>query len=235
MEQVAVSLELDLAHTLEWFDSKRMVANPGKFQVMFLGLNMDQKLCIEIDDLVIKPTNSVKLLGITIDSKLKFTEHVKSICTKANKKVGAFSRVVKYLDGQKAKLLYNAFIMSTFNYCPLIWMFCGKRSNKEVNMVHKRALRILHNDYNASFEELLERSKEIPIHVKNLQFLLIEVYKSLNCQNLMLMWDMSKRRETTYDLRVKDLLQLPNTKTTSNRKQTQYCSGGASCGTTYLM
>ena len=140
---------------------------------------------------------------------------MKSICTKANKKVGAFSRVVKYLDGQKAKLLYNAFIMSTFNYCPLIWMFCGKRSNKEVNMVHKRALRILHNDYNASFEELLERSKEIPIHVKNLQFLLIEVYKSLNCQNPMFMWDMFKRREKTYDLRVKDLLQLPSTKTTS--------------------
>ena len=82
-------------------------------------------------------------------------------------------------------------------------------------MVHKRALRILHNDYNSSFEELLERSKEIPIHVKNLQFLLIEVYKSLNCQNPMFMWDMFKRRETTYDLRVKDLLQLPSTNTTS--------------------
>ena len=166
IEQVAVSLELDLAYTFEWFDSNRMVANPGKFQVMFLGLNIYQKFCIEIYDLVIKPTNSVKLLGITIDSKLKLTDQVKSICTKANKKVGAFSRVVKYLDDQKANLLYNAFIMLTFNYCPLIWMFCGKRSNKEVNMAHKRALRILHNDHNASFEELLERSKEIPIHVK---------------------------------------------------------------------
>ena len=84
---------------------------------MFLGLNINQKLCIEIDDLVIKPINSVKLVGITIDSKLKFTDHVKSICTKANKKVGAFSRVVKNLDGQNAKLIYNAFIMSMFNYC----------------------------------------------------------------------------------------------------------------------
>ena len=31
----------------------------------------------------------------------------------------------------------------------------------------------------------------------------------------MFMWDKFKRRETTYDLRVKDLLELPNTKTTS--------------------
>ena len=79
------ALELDLAYTLKSFDSNRMVANPGKFQIMFLGLNINQKLCLEIDDLVIKPTNSVKLLGITIDSKLKFTDNVKSICTEANK------------------------------------------------------------------------------------------------------------------------------------------------------
>ena len=193
IEQEAVSLEIDLTHIIEWFDSNRMVANPGKFQVMFLGLNTNQKLCIENDNLVIKPTDSVKLLGITIDSKLKFS--VKSICTKASKKVGAFSRVVKYLDGQKAKLLYNAFIMSTFNYCPVIWMFCGKRSNKKVNRVHKRALTILFNDYDASFEELLERVNERSIHVKNLQNLLIEVYNPLNCQNPIFMWDMFKRRE----------------------------------------
>ena len=85
-------------------------------------------MCIEVDDLVIKPTNSVKLLGITTDSKLKFSDHVKSICTKANKKVGAFSRAVKCFDSQKAKLLYNAFIMSTFNYCivPLFGCSAGK-------------------------------------------------------------------------------------------------------------
>ena len=54
--------------------------------------------------------------------------------------------------------------MSSFNYCPHIWMLCGKTSNKEIDMV--RASRILLNDYNASFEELLERSKETPIQVK---------------------------------------------------------------------
>ena len=46
IEQIAVSLELDLAPNLEWFDSNCMVANSGKFQVMFLGLNINQKLHI---------------------------------------------------------------------------------------------------------------------------------------------------------------------------------------------
>ena len=45
-------------------------------------------------------------------------------------------------------------------------MFCGKTANEEVNRVHKRALRVLLNDYDSTFEELLHRNEEITIHVK---------------------------------------------------------------------
>ena len=62
-------------------------------------------------------------------------------------------------------------------------MFCGRKANKEINRVHKRALRILLKDYDASFDELLIRYEEKTIHVQNLQKLMIEVYKSLNNEN----------------------------------------------------
>ena len=79
----------------------------------------------------------VELLGVIIDSKLRVNEHVKITCQKTNNKVKAFSRVVRYLEPQKASLLYNSFILINFNYCPLIWMFCGKKANYKVNSVHK--------------------------------------------------------------------------------------------------
>ena len=65
----------------------------------------------------------------------------------------------------------------------LIRMFCGKTDNKEINRVQKRALSILLRDYDASFGELLVKNEEKPIHVRNLQMLMIEVYKSLNHHN----------------------------------------------------
>ena len=34
------------------------------------------EICIEIDDLVLVPTDNIKLLSINIDSELKFTDHV---------------------------------------------------------------------------------------------------------------------------------------------------------------
>ena len=105
--------------------------------------------------------------------------------------------------------------MSKFRYCSLIWMFCGKNVNKEINRVHKRALRILLNDYNASFDELLITNDEKTVHVQNLQKLLIEVYKSLNHENPSFLWDLFSRKEVYYNLRIKDILTLPRALTTS--------------------
>ena len=95
-------------------------------------------------------------------------------------------------------------------------MFCGKTSSREINRIQKRALRILFNDYEASFEELLQRNNEHTVHTKNLHKLMTEVFKSLNCQNPVLILDLFIRKEVTYGLRVKDLLQLPTARTVLN-------------------
>ena len=80
-----------------------MVTNPSKFQVMFMGLGNDCKLCIEIDKMVVKTVDKVKLLGVIIDSKLKFDEHVKSLYLKANRNISALSRVAEINDKPKCK------------------------------------------------------------------------------------------------------------------------------------
>ena len=97
--------------TIDWFESNMMVANPSKFQFMFMGLGHDCKHCTEIDKMVITTFQQEKLLGVTIDSKLNFDDLVKSLCLKANRNVSALSRVAKVIDRPKFKLLYNSFIM----------------------------------------------------------------------------------------------------------------------------
>ena len=87
---------------------------------------------MEINGDVVTNSREVKLLGVTLDSQLNFKSHATALCVKANRKVSAFARVAKYIDIQKAKLLYQSFIASTFKYCPLIWMFCGKAANDNI-------------------------------------------------------------------------------------------------------
>jgi len=130
---------------------------------------------------------------------------------KANIKFSAFSRFLNCLDEKQSLILCNSFIKSQLNYCPLIWMFCGNVANKDLNRIHKRALRILQNDY-SSFEELLRKSNECTIRANNLQKLMLEVYKNIN-KKPSFMWNMFHEKSSQYDLRSKNLLILPQTNT----------------------
>ena len=75
--------------------------------------------------------------------------------------------------------------------------FCSKTASNDINRTHKRALRILYRDYESSFEELLERDKTKTTHTKNLQKLMIEVYKSLNHLNPEYMWEFFVKNESS--------------------------------------
>ena len=130
-----------------------------------------------------------------------------------NRSVSAFSRVARYLQQPQKRLLYNSFVMSIFKYCPLIWMFCGKGANNKINKIYKRALRVLFDDHNAPFADLLVRSNEKTVHVQNLQRLMIEIYKTLHHENPLFLSELFQRREIRYNLRIKDTVLLPSTST----------------------
>ena len=66
-----------------------MVANPGKFQMMFLGLKEQNTSRLNINDNKVLTTNRVKLLGIEIDNELNFTTHIQNLCSKVNRKINA--------------------------------------------------------------------------------------------------------------------------------------------------
>ena len=118
-----------------------------------------------------------------------------------------------YISREKALIIYNAVISSNFNYCPLIWLFCNKGANKEINRTHKRVLRILYKDYESSFETLLTRNGSDSIHVKNVQKLMTEIYKSMNYLNPSLVWEFHEKKHVMYTLRIQNLWKLPTIKT----------------------
>ena len=168
---------------------------------------------LNINDNKILSTNKVKLLGIEIDNALTFTAHIQNLCSKVNRRINAFSRINTYISRPQAMLICNAVILSNFNYCPLIWLSSTKAVNNEINRTHKRALRILFNDYDSSFDELLERSESVKIHVQNLNKLMIEIYKTMNNFNPLYIWEFHEENVVKCDLRTKNICQLPKTRT----------------------
>ena len=94
-------------------------------------------------------------------------------------------------------------------------MFCGRTANNRINQLYKCALRVLHNDYTAISEDLLEKSEEVTVHCSNLQKLMIEIYECTNYIGPAVLTEFFTTEEISYDLRIKYLLQIPKVITSS--------------------
>ena len=153
-------------------------------------------------------------LGLKLTKNLSFDKHVKALYSKANMKINALPRLNAYISREQALLICKAALLSNFNYCPLIWLFCNKGGNKEINRTHKRALPMLYEDYECPFEILLTRSGSVCIHTKNLQKLMLEIYKSINHYSPSLVWVLHEKKCIEYNLRTKSLCKLPTIRST---------------------
>ena len=69
----------------------------------------------------------------------------------------------KNLAVEKAKLQDNAFIDSKFNSAPLIWMFCQKKLYLQIEKIHHKKLRVIHQS-DTSYRYLLECNGSSSFH-----------------------------------------------------------------------
>ena len=100
---------------------------------------------------------------------------------KGTPKIACACPIIYYIDPIKLRLLMNAFIKSQFNYCPLAWMFHDRRANAKGNKTFERALRIACNDCgNTSVNTCCNLNKSLTIHQRNLQLLMMEIFKTKN-------------------------------------------------------
>ena len=152
---------------------------------------------------------------MTIDKNLNFKSHVSNLCKRASQKLHALARVSAFMNPDKLRLLMNSFIKSQFSYCPLIWMFHDRALNAKVNKIQERALRIVYKNSHADYETLLKLDNAVSIHQCNLQYLMIEIYKTKKNLNPSFMSEIFEARDVQYNLRNKNTLGIPNAKTTS--------------------
>ena len=121
-------------------------------------------------------TLSVELLGVHIDNKLNFNLHISNISRSAANQHHALIRLQMFLNFEEKKTLINSYFYSSFNYCPLVWMFSSAKSLNKVESLHKRALRFLYEDYVLPYHELLQKAGKETMKVSRLRSLCIEIY-----------------------------------------------------------
>ena len=176
------ALKSETETVLNWFKTNEMKSNSDKCHLIVAenehrpAYISNSYIYLDKQHELLQNEKMVKLLGIWIDDKMTFEEHIKTLLKKGNQKLHALMRVSKYMSEEKLKLLMKTFIESQFNYCPLLWMFHSRNINKRINSLHERALRVVYKG-DFTFEQLLEKDDSFTIHERNLQKLAILMYK----------------------------------------------------------
>ena len=130
----------------------KMILNPDKFQAIVLNKKHSDltNTNFQVDNQMIELVSSVDLLGIQIDDKLNFNLRISKICKSAANQLNVLIRLKQFLSFHAKEVLINSYIISNFNYCPLVWMFsCTQSLNKTENL-QKRALSFLCDNFEAS-------------------------------------------------------------------------------------
>jgi len=197
------SLEKDSQKAIDWFKSNQMIANPDKFKAIIITKNGSDTSGIElkINGEIIHTQKEVTLVGVTIDNKLSFAPHISKICKTAANQLNSIKRLNKHFNADTKKALTRSYVLSQFNYCPLVWHFCGNASIHKMEKIQERALRFVFNDYTSEYKEMLEKNGESTLYLKRVRIMAQEVYKAINNQSPKYVKELLSERNSRYSNR----------------------------------
>ena len=130
---------------------------------------MEKNLTLKNVDAEIKCDEVVKLLGIYIDYQLNFDFHISNLCRKAGQQLNVVKRLSPYLFKLNKPTIFHTFVLSKFNYCPLAWHFRTERNSKKLEKIQERALRFVYDDFNSTYEELLNKANIPSLNIRRIR------------------------------------------------------------------
>ena len=130
--------------------------------------------------LVLAESDVEKDLGVTIDNKLSFKQHVTNCTNKANKILGIIRRSFDHLTEKMFVQLYKALVRPILEYGHAVWQPQHKNLCSDLEAVQRRATKLLAHLRDKPYPERLRVLQLPTLEHRRQRGDLIEVYKYLN-------------------------------------------------------
>ena len=151
------------------------------WNVMFQSISLRQghinEVTIKVPDNYVESGPERKLLGVTFDEHLKFSDHLDELSKRISRKIGVLMRP-KNLIPTLAKLrIYKSYILPQLTYCQTVLHFCRKSDSRKIKRLQERELRSVYCDKSSAYNELLVRAKLPSLLNRRLHEIAIVLYK----------------------------------------------------------
>lgn len=108
-------------------------------------MDKDELLEVQINGKRLEQVKSQKLLGVTIDDKLSFDDHIEELCIKLSQRIAVLKKIRRFIPIEQRILYYNAMVKQVMLYGSSIWTSCSIDNLTKVLKLQKRAARVILN------------------------------------------------------------------------------------------
>ena len=193
----------ELNNLYNWLKANKLSLNIAKTEFMvistrqkFLAENCSE-INIQLDSHSISRVEHTKSLGLNIDDRLSWSNHIKDL-KKISSAIGALRRIRPLISQSTAVQIYNALIQPHFDYCAPVWDGLNSYLCEKLQKLQNRAARVI-LQVNSSL--LLETLKWDKLSSKRRKQKAIMMFKSLNGLAPVYLQDLFSERNTDYNLR----------------------------------
>ena len=214
IRDLADKMSEELLHIRTWLIENSLTLNVNKtYYIVFTRRKVPNDLRITIGPHVLDRQKNGKFLGVTLDEKLTFKEHIKCINSKISKTSGILFRLKHSFPLNVLRSLYLALIYPYLNYCLLAWGSAKMTTLQPIIILQKRLVRLLSgSDFNAHSSPLF----------KSLNLLKVcDLYK-LQCQTFMFK-TMIANMYPDFQNRILSIQKSHNYNTRNTLLNTPYC------------
>lgn len=182
------NLVSDLKLLEEWSEKFQMKFHPEKCHVMHIGTNNprhEYTMSKDNQQHNLEKVSSEKDLGIILDDKLKFSEHINIKVNKANQIVGCIKHTFKHMNKEVFKLLYISMVRPHLEYASVIWSPHLKKHMDAIERVQRRATKLVPEIKHLSYNDRL-RALDLPtLKFRRDRADLIETYSILTEKHIL--------------------------------------------------
>lgn len=147
IDSLASSLQESANELKVWTEMNHMALNPVKTKAMLITTRQKrQNLITEFPKLqvcnqTIEEVKDHKVLGVTIDNNLSWSQHVLNLSKNIAKKTYQLSRIKHYLNPHARKLFYTAHIQSSIDYASTLWDSASGNAMRPLTSIQRRAIK----------------------------------------------------------------------------------------------
>lgn len=138
-------LNCDLCNLSNWLKHKKLKLNVSKTKCMIIANKAvnDHWNDVNISGEVVERVTEIKYLGVLIDDKLSFKQHIDHIVKKIAKKFGVLCRLSKELSQWSLIFLYKALISPHFDFCPSIVYLANEQQMNRLQKLQNKVMRLI--------------------------------------------------------------------------------------------